>query len=1052
MSMLYYKDTMPNWGDRKQNEKEKIMKSTVNFVLRNKLAIWIMTIIIAGAGIYSGMKMKMETMPDISIPIISVSTTYPGATPEQVANDVSIPVENAVESLKGVKTVTSTSYQNMSSLQIEYNYGADMKEAQESVKEVIEKLELPETTTKPVVDRVSINAFPVIALSVSNKDQSIAELTDTVENNIIGDIQGIDGVGSATATGQQVDKVKLTYNQAKMAKLGLTEDAVAQVIKASDLKMPLGIFNFEKSQESVVVDGKATTIKELENVEIPTVNPDPEKAAAAIAAGEPLSVKLKDIASIKKVGEVESISRTNGQDAIAIQVVKGQDANTVDVVNAVKDKVKSYEDRYDVKIDVTLDQGEPIEASVKTMVDKALFGALFAVIIILIFLRNFRSTIISIVSIPMSLLMGVIVLKQMDITLNMMTLGAMTVAIGRVIDDSIVVVENIYRRMHLPDEKLKGKALIREATLEMFRPIMSSTLVTVAVFVPLGLVSGMVGELFLPFALTIAFALVGSLIIAVTIVPVLSHTLFKKELNGQKPVKKQVEEHGKMAIGYTRILKWVLNHKWITSLITLAALIGSLALTPLVGFSFMPDDEQKLMYVTYTPKAGQTDADVAKDVKKVEKLFMDRKDVKMTQLSTGGANPMMGGSGNGSLMYVTFDDDVKNFDSIKDKVLNQIEGFKQAGEWKSQDFTMTSNSELSYSVYGNSEKEISGTVKDIEKIMNERKDMKNVTSSLTETYEEHTLKIDGDKVSALGLSTAQIGQAINPNKQATVLTTVKKGDKDIDVEVQSSVKAPDNFKDVLKEKIKTPTGQEVALSELVKVENGTTANSVSRSEGKVFATVKGKITDKDISKASSAVQKKIDKLETPKSIDISSGGATEDMADAFSQLGLAMVVAIAIVYLILVITFGEGLAPFAILFSLPLTVIGSIVALLIAREPIDVSTMIGLLMLIGIVVTNAIVLVDRIIHKEHEGMPMREAILEAGATRLRPILMTAIATIGALIPLAIGAESSGLISKGLGVTVIGGLISSTLLTLVIVPLMYEALSKLLKKKRNKTVE
>lgn len=1029
------------------------MKSIVNFVLRNKLAIWIMTIIIASAGIYSGVKMKMETLPDISVPIISVATTYPGSTPEQVANDVSIPIENAVESLKSVKTVTSTSYQNMSSLQIEYKYGIDMKVAQDNVKEVIEKITFPDTVDKPVIDRVSINAFPVIALSVSNDKQSIAELTDTVENNIVTDLQGIDGVGSATASGQQIDKVKLTYDEAKLKSYGLTEESVAQIIQATDLKMPLGLFNFEKSQESVAVDGKATTVKELENLIIPLTITDPTQAAAAAAAGVPASIKLKDVATIEKVGVVESVSRTNGKEAIAIQVVKGQDANTVDVVNAVKEKLKTYEDRYDVSIDTTLDQGQPIEASVKTMFDKALFGALFAVLIILLFLRNFRSTIISIVSIPMSLLMGIIVLKQMDITLNMMTLGAMTVAIGRVIDDSIVVVENIYRRMHLPDENLKGKALIREATLEMFRPIVSSTLVTIAVFVPLGLVGGMVGEIFLPFALTVAFALIGSLIIAVTIVPVLSHSLFKKQINNPtKVIKKQTEEHGKMAVGYTRILNWVLNHKWITSMATLIVLIGSLCLTPLVGFSFMPDDEQKLMYVTYTPKAGQTEKDIAKDVEKVEQLFMERKDVKMTQLSTGGANPMMGGSGNGSLMYVTFDNDTKNFEAVKEKVMTKITGLKQAGEWKSQDFSMTSNSELSYSVYGNNEKDLKATVKKIEAIMSKRDDMKNVSSSLTETYEEHTLKIDGEKVAAAGLSTAQISQAINPNKKATVLTTIKKDDQNIDVEVQSSVKAPKTFDDVLKQTIKTPTGEAIALSKLVKVENGTTANSVSRSQGKVYATVSGKVTDKDISKASSAVQAKVDKIDTPKSVTIDTGGVTEDMNSAFSQLGLAMVAAIALVYLILVITFSEGLAPLAILFSLPVTVIGSIIALLIANEPIDVSTMIGLLMLIGIVVTNAIVLVDRIIHKEHEGLEMREAIIEAGATRLRPILMTALATIGALIPLAIGAEGSGLISKGLGITVIGGLISSTALTLVIVPLMYELLSKLLKKKRNVIVD
>ncbi|MCM3315680.1 efflux RND transporter permease subunit [Rummeliibacillus stabekisii] len=1044
------------------------MNSLIKFVLKNKLAVWLLTIIVAAAGLYSGLKMKLETIPDISVPVATVTTVYPGATPQQVADDISIPYEKAVNHLKGVSSVYSNSYQNASSLQIEFKYGTDMKEAVGNIKEAIEKVELPETAQKPTVDRININAFPIVALSVANKDQSIADLTKTTENYFVPKLEGIDGVSSVSVSGQQVEKVELTYDQKKLAQYGLTEDSIKQYVKAMDTKVPLGMFQFKDEEQSVVVDGKMTTIKDLKKLSIPVSMGNSSQAqqpadatqgdasqANAAQGGQGMQqappakpfVNLGELAKIKVIGEVESVSRTNGQNAIAVQVVKSQEANTVNVVNDVKKASNKFEkENKGMDIEVTLDQGQPIEESVQTMLDKALFGAIFAVIIIMLFLRNIRSTIISVISIPMSLLIAVGVLKQMDISLNMMTLGAMTVAIGRVIDDSIVVIENIYRRIYLEGEKLHGRALIREATMEMFKPILSSTIVTIAVFLPLGLVGGMVGELFLPFGLTMAFALIASLIVAVTIVPVMAHSLFKKELYGQKKTKK--EEHGKLANGYKRILEWVLNHKWITSILSVVILVASLFLAPLVGFSFLPDDEQKMVYLTYTPKPGETRDQVLEKVEEIEKVAMKKKNVDTVQSSVGGANPMSPGNSNGALVYVIYDKDTQNFGDKKESLIKEVENIGHEGKWKSQDFSSTgSSNEISYSVYGNTVEDIKPVVNKIKNIMKKQDHLKNAKSSLAENYEEKTLVIDQDKAKALGLTTGQIAMAINPNTQTEVLTTVTREGKELDVNVHKEAASPDEFKDVLNETVDSPLGKKVKISDVADVKEGTTSNQINRSKGKVYADVTATVTSKDVTKASSAVEKEIKKLDLPNSVEVDTGGVAEDMNEAFGQLGLAIVAAIAIVYFTLVVTFGEGLAPFAILFSLPFTVIGALVALYISGETISVSSLIGLLMLIGIVVTNAIVLVDRIIHMEHAGKSMREAILEAGATRLRPILMTAIATIGALIPLAIGAEGGGLISKGVGVTVIGGLISSTILTLLIVPLVYELLSRILKKDR-----
>ena len=358
------------------------------------------------------------------------------------------------------------------------------------------------------------------------------------------------------------------------------------------------------------------------------------------------------------------------------------------------------------------------------------------------------------------------------------------------------------------------------------------------------------------------------------------------------------------------------------------------------------------------------------------------------------------------------------------------------------------SNELSYSVYSENLNSLEKATKDIEKIMADSEHLIDVKSSFEEGFEEFTIKVDQETLLQHGLTTGEIVMLLNPSKEKEVVTTIEKDGVELNVTVQKKVETHDSFNNILDQQIPTLANTFVRLGDIVEIEEGTAPAQLDRSAGQYYASVSGTIVDDDISKATSEIDKKLQDLELPKGVEIDLAGVAADMQETFTQLGVAILGAILIVYFILVVTFGEGLAPFAILFSLPFTIIGAVVGLWIGGETISVTVLMGLLMLVGIVVTNSIVLVDRIIRMERSGMEMREAILEAGATRLRPILMTAIATIGALIPLLFESGSSAmLISKGLGITVIGGLTTSTLLTLVIVPIVYEALSKLLKKNR-----
>lgn len=1032
------------------------MKKIIDFSLNNKFAIWILTIMVIVAGLYAGFTMKQESIPSITVPAVTVVTTYPGAAPDEIMEQVTIPLEQRIQNLTGVELLTSSSMENASMIQVQYDFDTDMDDATRKIEDAMSQVPLPEDAHEPQVSRISIDAFPVLALSISSSGNSLEELTNSVQQNVLPAIEGVSGLSDAQVSGQRIQKVTMTFDEERMAEYGLTQETIQQLIQGSNLTFPLGLTEFDGKLKNLVIDGNITTVDDLRDLQIPAVQqaagvPSPDMSQETPDSAAIPTIALSELADIEVVSEAESISRTNGEESIGIQIVKSPDANTVDVVNDVKDITADMEEEYGLTIITTFDQGKPIEESVETMLSKAMFGILFAVVIILLFLRSFKTTIISIISIPLSLLIAIFLLNQMGITLNIMTLGALTVAIGRVIDDSIVVIENIYRRMALPSEKLRGKELVREATREMFIPILSSTIVTIAVFLPLALVSGQIGEIFMPFALAVVFALSASLLVAVTIVPLMAHLMYGKQLQNLDANKTKTHKPNRMAGGYKRILTWALNHKIITFSGAMAILIASLFLVPVIGVSFLPEEEQKMVMATYSPEPGHTREDVEGIASQAEELISGREGVTIYQYSLGGSNPMaaMGGGGNNSaLFFIEYESDFNEFSDESKNLVDELNGMTESGEWGSLDFAAMGASGLEIFIYGDNLDDIQTAIGDIQPLLENDEGLEYVESSLSESYDLFTLMADQESLSKNGLTTAQIGMALRGAGEAPVLTTVTHEGKDVNVYIETEETEYAGIDDITEIQIPTALGTTVTIGEVMEVVEGKSPDTVNRRDGKMYATLSADVIGNNAAEITASIDEQVAELDLPSGVSIDHGGVTEQINESFTQLGLAMLAAIAIVYFVLVVTFGGALAPFAILFSLPFTVIGVLVALWIGREPLSVSALIGVLMLIGIVVTNAIVLIDRVINKEKEGLSTREALLEGGVTRLRPILMTALATIGALIPLAIGAEGGGLISKGLGITVIGGLTSSTLLTLVIVPIVYEVMAKFRKKELN----
>ena len=770
----------------------------------------------------------------------------------------------------------------------------------------------------------------------------------------------------------------------------------------------------------------------------------PSGSASAQSGTPEMSIGMVSLSRVARVtyepldGGVGS--RADGKPAALIDIVKTQDANTVDVSTKVLAEMDALEEELPAgaKVELVYDASKGINASVNGMLREGLLGALFAVVVIMVFLRNWRATIIAAVSIPLSILIAMVFLKQTDVTLNVMTLGGLTVAIGRVVDDSIVVIENIFR--HLQRGEKPDAELVRLATSEVSSAITSSTLTTVAVFVPLGLVTGVIGKIFLPFAITVALSLLASLLVAITVVPLMARWFL---LKGKLPAHSTTDS--RPMVFYRRALAWSLAHRFIVVASAVVLFVASLSLIPLIGTGFVPETKEKYVQIEVSHPEGTKATEVDKTMLVIEKALAEEPDVELYQTAIGASSTsvsMSGGLGgsNTAAGYVRLKNEADT-DVVIQHLQDKTEGL--TGDdvdivYQRVDSSGT-NSSLEIIVTGKDMGDIRAASAMIEQAMSDQPGLANVESNLGTARKQLVIDVDQAKASEYGLNAAMVAGTVRGYVAEQSAGSVKIDGQPTElyyVLALDPVKRADEMRNL---ELATPLGDTIKLSDIAKVEDTASPVALLTRDGAQYASVSGRITDRDTGSVISAVQDEVATLDLPEGITTETGGTAEQMSESFSQLGVAMIIAIGAVYLVMIIAFGEAIAPLAILMSLPLAVVGGLVGLLIAGLPMDIPAMIGALMLIGIVVTNAIVLVDRVKQKQRAGFTRHDALMEAGATRMRPILMTAVATIMALAPLASGFAEGALISQSLAVIVIGGLTTSTLLTLIVVPVAYDLL-------------
>ncbi|MBM6619003.1 efflux RND transporter permease subunit [Bacillus suaedaesalsae] len=998
------------------------MNFLTRFSLKNAVAVFIISFLFVLGGIYSFSKLKVDQFPEIEFPQITIEAIYPGASPDDVNEQVVSKLEEQLDSIEGVTKVSSSVYDSIGIINLEFPFDTDLDKVEQQINSTVSDAGLPEEA-EIKLNRLSFGAFPIYNISFFSSDgESIEEL---MNNNVIPELKKIQGINNVSVAGLTDSLVQITVDKEKAEQAGLSLSMIKNQINDKFLSFPAGEITENEVQIPIRVEEKLDSISKLEELELA-----PAFGGGAPAA-QPSPILLKDVATIKAVTEKSELARFNQQESLSMAITKKQDANTVEIADKVMDVLKKYDDQLDYEIGI--DSAKDIEKSVSTLVKEGLLGALFASIAVLVFLRNARATIIAVVSIPLSLLIAAIFLKQMDISLNIMTLGGMAVAVGRVVDDSIVVIENIFRRVRKSNEGMSDKVII-ESTKEILKAITSSTLTTVVVFLPIGFVGGITGEFFLPFALTIIFSLLASLLVSITIVPILAKFSFR-----QVPAE---EKEGALQRFYGRLIEKSLNHKLIILLISFVMLAGSFAVVPSLGFTFIPNEESKIL-TTSIELPSSSSLETTNEISLlVEEMFSEQQEIADVTAAIGSRDFATGlRLENKASYFLNLKDGVNVEKTIKDlerkieDIAVQEKSNLKISVQELETGGPPSNNNVDVDLFSNDLEALQEASIIVEEYMKKNNDLKYITNNFSEKQKQFLVDIDSKKSSEYGLSAFQILGTVSDQTMPVSIGTLTLDDKEQSVQLSFNEKL--DSKDQLESITIFSQKGPVKLSDIAEVKEIEAFTSIQKLDTKVYARVSGQVKGNDVQAISSEVKSGLEKIKLPEGVSLTSGGGNDETVEIFQSLGIAIIVAIGLVYLTMLVTFGKARIPFIILSSLIFVPIGSLVSLFIVKEPLSVSVMIGFLMLIGIVTTNAIVLVDRIGQNRSRGLTVRSSLIEAGKTRLRPILMTAFATIAALIPLAMTTSSGTLISKGLAVTVIGGLTSSTLLTLVIVPVVYE---------------
>ncbi|WLR43093.1 efflux RND transporter permease subunit [Bacillus carboniphilus] len=998
-------------------------------------------------GIVSLLNIPMKLIPEINPPIGVVVTNYEGASPEEVVEKVSKPLEEALSTVEGLNTISSTSEENASLVLLRFSWTSDIDEVQDEIMSSMENIPLPEGAEDPRFLKFDPSQFPIIQLSLTSTsdNKQLQDLADDLKQ----ELTKAEGVASVNLSGLSSEQVSVLLDQEKLKQYNLTQSEIVDVVRSNKISLP---------GDQITTDGKQLTTRVISTIDSLDILRD--LVVTRDAQGEKITLDQVATVEIKEI-EKKSITRANQESSVLVSVLQQSDANTAEVSENFQERLDELleDEKYEsVKADILFDQGDYIEQAINNMMRTLLLGGLFAMIVLFLFLRSVKSPLIIGVAIPYSVIVTFVLIYFSDFTLNIMTLGGLALGIGMLVDNAIVVIENIYRHLSMGKS---SKEAAYEGAKEMGPAIIASTLTTVAVFVPVVFIQGLIGQLFKEFAMTIAFSLFASLFVALTVVPMLA----SKWLKVPKENVENKRQESRFMQSLESLVKWALRRRGFVLTLTLVIFLGSLAGLYRVGAVFLPATDEGYFSVGIELENGTSLEETKKVINAVEKELEDKDDVDV-YVSLIGSNQEESFRGTGQTniaeMYVNMvpldKRDQSTFDFVDDierDIESTARNVNKTAEvtFNLQSSTGSEPNTLSFNVRNADEEQLKEDVEKIASAIDELEDVTNVVTDLSDTVEELQITVDREKALDKGLVPGQIATVVNQVTRGTDAIQITNADNNeiYMVNVQYDETVTENIGSLEKLLIKTPLDEFVQLSEVATIEKGEGPTEINRieKENAVEVSVKYNNTT-NLGEISQKVDEEIEELELDEDeTKITFSGDRELLENNIDDMLLAFVLAIVFIYIVMAAQFESFKYPLVIMFTVPLMIVGVSIALVLTNTPLSLTVIIGIIVLAGIVVNNAIVIVDYINQLKEDGMKSYDAIVKAVKVRLRPVLMTASTTILGLLPLAIGLGEGTEINQPLGVSVIGGLITSTLLTLLVIPVVYSLFDKQTRKLNKK---
>jgi HAE1 family hydrophobic/amphiphilic exporter-1 len=998
---------------------------------------------VVALGVVSVSNINIDLYPDIDFPTVSIVTSYEGVSPEDIETLITKPIEEAVAAVEDVDEVTSSSREGISLVMVQFKWGKAMDIASLDVREAVDFVKpfLPEDADDPFIFKFSTSAMPVLFLGVGG-DYSLEELRKLSEDQIEPRLERISGVAAVYTQGGREREIHVYADDEKLKAYGLTLAQLVAAVGAENVRVPGGTVEQGRSDFLVRTSGEFASVGKINDV--------------VVARMEGSPVYLKDVAVVEDsfADRVEEL-RLGGKPGLMVMIQKQSTANTVEVSDRVKGELSRIEDLLDVHFTVVMDSATYIKSSIGNLQSVALEGAALAVIVLLLFLRNIPSTLIIATSIPVSVIATFIVMRFANVTLNMISMGGLALGIGMLVDGSIVVLENIFRQR---ERGLTRKEAAVYGAGEVANAITASVLTTVAVFLPVVFVPGIAGILFRDMAITVVFALLCSLFVALTLIPLLASKVLSVKRKAREE-RRSVKAGG----GYESMLRWALRHRKRTLAVAVVIFVLSVSLVRYVGVEFMPHSEPGEFQITVEMPVGtrlevteravaDVEAIVQQNVPEIETMFSRAGQGTGFGAFFGGAGSHMGRV---SFRVVPLNQRDRSDDEIRLSLtqhLKQIPGAKAYFEADQFSQMMFGGARLAVEIYGH-DLDVGRTLaNEVKHMMEGIYGATDVRISRAEGKPESRILIDSEKAAYYGLNVATVAQAIQTAVMGDVASRYREGGKEYNIRVRLPDEKRQSLEDVMNVQIPTPGGDPIPLATVARMEVKGGPVEIERKGQQRLVTVTGNLTgERDLGSVVADLRDQLSRLRVPPDFVAEIAGEAEEVKKSFMWLGLALVGAVFLVYMVMASQFESLRHPFIIMFSLPLSFIGVAWMLFITGTTLSINSLIGVIVLAGIVVNNAIILVDYTNLLRARGFELEEAVVTAARTRRRPILMTAFTTILAMTPMALGLGEGSELNSPMARSVIGGLAASTFLTLVIIPVVYmsfETMMERLRRRRN----